>query len=113
MLRARSCHVLHLCDMIVPWYLSHLVITLVALRLAECSKNYTGPSSLPTFLCTGHPREPRQVFECLFKKLARQGRTLSIPVTPEFLSDTVGLKMLLVNLFSFSRDHCHLPLGDK
>lgn len=55
------------------------------------SKNYTDTSGLSAFLCSGHPRKPRQIFKCLFEEFTRHGRTLGIPITPEFLGEAVGL----------------------
>lgn len=76
-------------------------------------EDYTRASGLTAFVCAGHARKSRQVFKCLSKKVACQGRALGIPIAPKFLGDTVGLETMLVNTLTFAWGHHHLPLEDK
>jgi hypothetical protein len=61
--------------------------------------NTRSARTLATFFSSRHCRQSSEIFECLCKQLTCDSRTLCIPITAKFLSDSVGLSNESVILY--------------
>jgi hypothetical protein len=59
----------------------------------EYLQNDTSALRLAAFLRRRHPRQSREILKRLRQQLTRQGRTLRVPITTEFLGNAIGLYM--------------------